>query len=477
MRRDSNRTCAAASRVGAKVAPLLLAGLIAGAARAEEAGPQDASANPDAAPTLRAAAPAAAGDDATPQRWALHAQATFTAQYHPAFTSPYRGTNSLDPAARADETADVTLFAGLRLWKGAEVWINPEIDQGFGLSNTVGVAGFPSGEAYKVGKSSPYLRTQRLFVRQVIDLGGETQKVDPDQNVLGGRQTADHIVITVGKVSVGDIFDNNSYAHDPRNDFMNWTVIDTGTFDYAADSWAYTPGAAFELYKGAWVVRLGLFDLSTKPNSTKWDARFDQMQGIGELERDYAIGGKAGKVRLTGFLTRGRMGAYKAAIALSQATNQPADVALVRNYQSRTGIGLSAEQQLSDDLGVFARAGWADGSKEAYEFTDVDRTVAAGLSWKGKRWKRPDDTIGAAVVDNAASRDLINYLNDGGLGILVGDGRLPHPRDERIVETYYSYAVVKPVRISLDYQFIQNPAYNRDRGPVNVFGARLHTQF
>jgi high affinity Mn2+ porin len=456
---------------------LLAVGLLAGAARAQTVGPQPTDAGPTAPAQPSGPQPAKPDADAAPQRWALHAQATFTAQYHPSFTSPYRGTNSLDPAARADETADVTLFAGLRLWRGAEIWINPEIDQGFGLSNTVGVAGFPSGEAYKVGKSSPYLRTQRLFVRQTINLGGDKQKVDADLNVLGAAQTADRLVITVGKVSVGDIFDNNSYAHDPRNDFMNWTVIDTGTFDYAADSWAYTPGAAAELYKGSWVVRLGLFDLSTKPNSSKWDARFDQMQGIGELERDYTIAGKAGKVRLTGFLTRGRMGGYKAAIALAAQTNQPADVALVRNYQSRTGIGLSAEQQIRDDLGVFARAGWADGSKEAYEFTDVDRTLAAGLSWKGMRWKRPDDTIGAALVDNGASRDLRRYLNDGGLGILVGDGRLIHARDEHILETYYSYAVIKPVRIALDYQFIQNPAYNRDRGPVNVFGARLHTQF
>jgi high affinity Mn2+ porin len=430
--------------------------------------PRDAAATP----------PAPAGDaDAPPQRWALHVQGTFTLQGHPAFTSPYRGPNSLDPAARGDETADVTAFLGLRLWKGAEVWVNPELDQGFGLSDTLGVAGFPSGEAYKVGKSSPYLRTQRLFVRQVIDLGGDKQKIDHDLNVLGGAQTADHIVITVGKMSVGDIFDNNTYAHDPRNDFLNWTIVDTGTFDYAADSWAYTPGAAVELYKGAWVWRLGLFDLSVAPNSSKWDARFDQLQGIGEVERDYSLFGEPGKARLTGFLTRGRMGSFSDAIALSQATDQPADITRVRKYQSRPGLGLDLEQQLRDDLGVFVRAGWADGTKEAYEFTDVDRTLAVGASVKGLRWKRPDDVWGAAVVVNEITRVEQQFLNDGGLGILVGDGRLPHPGPEAVLETYYSLAVVRHVHFTADYQFIDNPAYNEDRGPVHVFAGRLHTQF
>lgn len=446
-------------------------GLAAGAARADQ---------PDhpAGPTPQTTSPASGETaDSAPQRWALHMQGTFTVQYHPAFTSPYRGTNSLDPAARGDETTDLTLFAGARLWRGAEIWINPEIDQGFGLSNTVGAAGFPSGEAYKVGKAEPYYRLQRLFVRQVINLGGENQKVDPDLNQLGGSQTADRLVVTVGKYSVGDIFDNNTYAHDPRNDFLNWTAIDTGTFDYAADAWAYTLGATAELYTGRWVSRLGLFDLSTVPNSTRWDPKFSQMQGVAELERDYTLRGLGGKLRLNGFMTRGRMGSYKDALALAVATHQPASVALVRDYRTRLGIGLDLEQQLRDDLGLFVRAGYADGTREAYEFTDVDRTVSMGVSWKGLRWKRPDDVWGAAVVDNGISRAGQRYLNAGGLGILVGDGKLPHSGDETIVETYYSAALVKPLKVTLDYQFIANPAYNRDRGPVNVFGARLHIQY
>ena len=199
-------------------------------------------------------------------RFAFHAQATYVNQYTPPFSAPYSGKNSLAPNI-GRETADVTLYAGVRLWQGAEAWITPEIDQGFGLSSSVGAAGFPSGEAYKVGADYPYTRLHRAFLRQTIDLGGETQKVDAGLTQFSGSQTSDRLVFTVGKFSVGDIFDTNKYAHDPRVDFMNWTIIDTGTFDYAADAWAYSVGAAVEWYQGPWTFRGGLFDLSVAPNA------------------------------------------------------------------------------------------------------------------------------------------------------------------------------------------------------------------
>ena len=207
--------------------------------------------------------------------FAFHAQTTYLNQYNPLFRSPYLGTNSLIPNI-GRETTDLTLFAGARLWQGAEVWFNPEVDQGFGLSNSVGAAGFPSGEAYKVGSSYPYTRIHRLFLRQTIDLGGDEQKVDANLNQFSGKQTSDRLVVTVGKIGVGDIFDINRYAHDPRSDFMNWTLIDTGTFDYAADAWGYSIGAAAEWYTGPWTLRAGVFDLSSVPNSTMLDSHFDQ---------------------------------------------------------------------------------------------------------------------------------------------------------------------------------------------------------
>jgi high affinity Mn2+ porin len=408
-------------------------------------------------------------------RFAFHGQATFVNQYNPPFRAPYSGQNSLIPNI-GRETDDITLYAGMRLWQGAEAWINPEIDQGFGLSGSVGAAGFPSGEAYKVGADFPYTRLHRAFVRQTIDLGGDVQKVDAGLNQFSGSQTSDRLVFTVGKVSVGDIFDTNKYAHDPRVDFMNWSIVDTGTFDYAADAWAYTVGAAAEWYQGPWTLRAGLFDLSIAPNQTALDPTFGQFQWVGEIERRYSIWDQPGKVAVTGFLTRGRMGSFEDAIQLAALTGGPADIAAVRRYQSRGGISMNLEQQLMPNVGFFARAGIADGNKEPYEFTDIDRTVAAGLAISGKKWGRDDDTFGIAGVVNGISGVHQAFLNAGGLGILVGDGQLPNPGTEKILETYYSFPVLWS-KFTLDYQLIVNPAYNRDRGPVSVFGFRVHTQY
>jgi high affinity Mn2+ porin len=409
------------------------------------------------------------------ENFAFHAQATYVNQYSAPFPAPYSGRNSL-AANIGRETSDLTLFAGVRLWEGAEAWVNPEIDQGFGLSGSVGAAGFPSGEAYKVGADYPYTRLHRAFLRQTIDLGGEVQKVDSGLNQFSGSQTSDRLVFTIGKFGVVDVFDTNKYAHDPRGDFLNWTILDTGTFDYAADAWAYTVGAAAEWYQGPWTLRGGVFDLSIAPNQTALDPTFGQFQWVGEIERRYVLWDQPGKLAITGFLTRGRMGSFQDAIQLAALTGAPADIAAVRKYQSRGGISMNLEQQLMPNVGLFVRAGIADGDKEPYEFTDVDRTVAAGLSISGKQWGRDDDTFGIAGVVNGISGVHQAFLNAGGLGILVGDGQLPNPGSEKILETYYSFPVFAS-RVTLDYQLIVNPAYNRDRGPVSVLGVRVHTQY
>jgi len=409
--------------------------------------------------------------------WGFHAQATSVSQYHPAFHAAYSGPNSLSDDNRGSTTNDVTVFLGVRPWAGAEVWLDPEIDQGFGLNNTLGVAGFTSGEAYKVGRSTPYFRMQRWFLRQTIDLGGERQKVDADQNQLGGSQTANRVVLTIGKYSVVDIFDTNRYAHDARNDFLNWSIIDTGTYDYAADAWGYTYGAAGEWYQGSWTTRFGFFGLSDVPNSKKLDGTLRQFQEDAEIEHRHQLWGQPGAVRITAFATHGRMGAYVEAVGESEVTGLPPNIAAVRRWAVRDGFSLSAEQQLSEDLGVFLRAGWAEGDKETYEFTDIDRTVSAGLSMTGKRWGRADDTVGLAGVVNAPSEQLKAFLAAGGLGVLIGDGKLINSGPERILETYYSLALFKLARLTFDYQFVDNPGYNRDRGPVSVLSARVHAQF
>jgi high affinity Mn2+ porin len=414
-------------------------------------------------------------------RFAVHGQFTYVEQDTSDFSAPYRGTNSLSPGKGA-ETTDATVYAGARLWAGAEAWLDLEMDQGFGLDDTLGVAGFPSAEAYKVGKNQPYLRMPRLFIKQTMDLGGEPVHFDGVANVMAADSDANRLVLTVGKMSVSDIFDTNTYAHNQRADFLNWTAIDAGTFDYAADSWGYSAGAALEWYQGSWTLRGGVFDLSDIPNSAHLDPGFHEFQIDLEAEKRLELAGKSGKILLTVFDSRGRMGLLNEAVAAAQA-NCPVDatcvpdIAAVRHYRSRIGASLSLEQQLAPDVGLFGRWGRAGGNVEAYEFTDVDRTAVAGVSLQGARWRRADDTLGLTAIVNGISADRERYLNAGGLGILVGDGKLPRPGAEQILETYYSIALIHAVHLSFDYQHIVNPAYNRDRGPVSVYAVRLHGEF
>lgn len=413
---------------------------------------------------------ASLGDD-----WSVHGQLTYVNQWHPDFTAPYSGPNSMDSAARNTNTTDITLFLGRRLWKGAELWLNPEIDQGFGLSNTVGMAGFPSGEAYKIGENRPYIRLPRAFVRHVIPLDGETQAVEDGINQFANSYSANNVVITVGKFSVVDIFDNNSYAHDARSDFLNWSIIDSGTFDYAADSWGFTNGAVAEWNQNNWSLRGGAFQMSQVPNQKVTGFHFHQHSFVAELEHRHEWAGHPGKVKVLAFVNRGDMGDYRDATSLALATNATPDTALVRRNSSNPGLTLNFEQELTSDLGVFARAGINSGKKEAYEFTDINRSISGGLSLQGARWGRPNDKIGIAGAVNALSSDAKAYFSAGGIDILIGDGQLNYGT-EKIIEAYYSAALTKNLKLSLDYQHVTNPAYNRDRGPFSIYAVRLHAE-
>lgn len=426
-------------------------------------------------------APAAAPD--TPpvsEDYALHGQFTFTEQFHPGFHAAYSGPQSLDSGRRGDETIDLTIFAGVRPWRGAEIWANPEVDQGFGLSSTLGIAAFPSAEAYKVGAASPYPRLQRLFLRQTIDLGGATQAIAPDLNQLGGSQTADRLVATIGKFSVGDVFDTNRYAHDPRNDFLNWANVDGGAFDYAADAWGYTYGAAGEWYQSWWTLRAGIFDGSVAPNSKALELPLGrQLQIITEAEARYPLFHQTGKLKLLTFLTRARLATF-AELERFFAANPDAtqaDVASIRRLRSKEGIELNLEQPITDDLGAFLRASLSDGRTEVYDFADIDRSLSTGLSLAGKSWGRGDDTVGLALEVANISKARKEYLAQGGLGVLIGDGKLLNAGPEQVLETYYDYAVRSGVNLTVDYQLVNHPAYNVDRGPVHVFGVRAHVQF
>ncbi len=409
--------------------------------------------------------------------WAVHGQTTFVEQFHPAFRAPYAGPSSMFGGAQGRETLDATLYLGVRPWAGGEAWADMEMDQGFGLSNTLGAAGFPSAEAYKVGKSAPYGRLQRLFFRQTFDLGGDDQAVEGEANQLAALHTSDKLVFTGGKFSVTDIFDTNSYAHDARGDFLNWAIVDAGAFDYAADAWGYSYGLAAEWSFDAWTLRGGLFDLSRVPNTTELETDFSQYELVAELERRIALWDHGGKIKLLAFVNRGRMGAYKDAVALAGLNRLPADTSLVRRFRSRPGGSFNLEQGITDDLGFFLRASLNDGSQETYEFTDINQSVSTGFSLKGAGWDRSDDTVGVAFETSAVSRAAQSYLAAGGLGLLIGDGRLTQYRNEQVVEAYYDAQLIKGVNVALDYQLIANPAYNADRGPISVLGLRLHGAF
>jgi high affinity Mn2+ porin len=412
-----------------------------------------------------------------PENWAIHGQSTNTWLVQPGFHSPYQGPQSLNASANARETVDVTLYAGVRPWQGAEFWFNPEIDQGFGLSDTFGVAGYVSGEAYKVGRVNPYVLFQRAFLRQTIDLGGDTEKLDADLNQLAGTQTANRLVFTIGKYSIVDIFDTNKYAHDPRNDFLNWSIIDGGAFDYAANSWGFTYGAAAEWYQDWWTVRTGVFDLSIQPNTANLSPGIRQGQFVTELEERHNLWDQPGKLKFLSWLTWGDLGTYSDALSLAAATGTTPSTADVRSFRTKYGLGLNLEQQLTTDLGAFARASMAQAGVEEVDFTDINQSLSAGLSLAGTRWGRPDDTVGLAGVVNRISHQAKLYFAAGGLGGIIGDGQLPNAGPEQILEAYYSVPVFSFAHVTADYQFINNPAYNRDRGPVSVFGFRIHVQF
>jgi high affinity Mn2+ porin len=340
----------------------------------------------------------------------------------------------------------------------------------------LGVAAFPSGEAYKVGAAVPYFRLQRLFIRQAVDLGGDARSIAPNANQLGGVRTVDNLVVTLGKLSVGDIFDTNAYAHDPRADFLNWGAIDSAAFDYAADSWGYTYGIAAEWTQSWWTMRTGLFDLSKVPNGKHLETGFGQFEIVAEAEERQTWWGRDGKLKFLSYVNRGRMGSYDDALRLAEQTNYTPDTALVRNYKSRLGAAINLEQDLTGQLGFFVRISMNDGSQEACEFTESNRAFSAGLSLKGEGWQRLDDTAGLAIIADDISQAARAYFAAGGLGILIGDGRLPHYGVESIVEANYVAQLTSWFTVSADYQFIVNPAYNRDRGPVSVLGARFHAQ-
>jgi high affinity Mn2+ porin len=411
--------------------------------------------------------------------WTLHAQVTTIYQYHPAFHTDYSGINSMNSNAEGALSLTTTIFLGRKLWKGAAIYVNPEMSGGAGLSHTEGMAGFPNGEIYRVGNPSPTPFIARGYLQQVIALDHSYEVQESDKNQLGGKTPSSKFVITLGKFGISDFFDNNTYSHDARSQFMNWSLMAGAAWDFPADTRGYTYGLVLELSKPQWAIRAATVLEPVLANGIKMDVNYNKANSETlEGERRWKVKGHTGVIRATGFLSLTKAPKYAdATAALLNGDSTLSNVISGKaegNYGGiKYGFGVNAEQELMDYLGVFARISWNDGHTATWAFTEIDNTAQLGLSMQGKLWKRPTDTWGTAIVTNGISKDHQDYLRAGGHGFIIGDGNLNYAR-ENILETYYRAQIASFCAITVDYQFAINPAYNKDRGPIHIIGLRVH---
>jgi len=423
--------------------------------------------------------PAHASNDPWPLAhgsWNIHGQFTFIEQGYPSFRSPYEGANSLSGANQAKDTASATAFIGFRPWDSTDIYINPEITQGMGLSDTVGVAGFPSTEAQKASFPMPRFNLARVYVQQTFGLGGEQETIEDGPNQIAGKQDISRITLIAGKLAVTDFFDNNAYAHDGRTQFFNWQLFCCGSYDWTMDQISYTWGGLAELNQKFWAVRAGYFLVPVVSNSDDFDTHVPHGEYIGELELRFSPFSQPGKLRLMAWANHANMGTYAEALAEPITTPNYPDITQVRQVRTNYGFAANLEQAITADLGVFSRASWSPGLDEIIGWTECDESLSAGVQLKGTSWGRPDDKIGAAGLIEGLSPEARAYFAAGGLGVLIGDGALNY-RPEKIIETYYSYSLNAWSTLSFDYQFVDNPAYNADRGPVHIFAGRYHAEF
>lgn len=420
-----------------------------------------------------------ASGDST-EKWSYHFQLTTVWQGHPAFHSPYSGTNSLQDNSEDALSLTTTLFTGRKLWKGAAVYFNPEIAGGTGISQALGMAGFPNGETFRIGDPKPELYVARAFLRQHIALGGEPETVPGDANQLAEKITPSRIDITIGKLAISDIFDDNRVSHDPRMDFLNWSLMNNGAWDYPANTRGYTYLAAAELIQPGWALRFAEALVATYANGPDIDWHISKAHAETlEFEKKIHFGKYDGSIRLMGYANSSKAPSYRQVIAdKMNGKDTSMNVVNGKSYGGvKYGWGLNIDQQLSHAVTSFARVGWNDGKTATWAFTEIDRTASAGIKVNGWQWKRPDDVIGLAGVLNGISKDHRDFLNAGGYGFMIGDGKLPHYGHEAIIEFFYESRIRKSLYLTADYQFVNNPAYNRDRGPVHIFALRTHVEF
>lgn len=423
-------------------------------------------------------------DHITQNGWSKHFQFTTIAQAHSAFKAAYSGNNSLaDTVEPVATTVTATLFLGHSLWKNAAVYADPELSGGRGLSSALGVAGALNGESYRVGDAAPSIFLARAYLQQNIPLKNTDYVYVPDEeNNVAGKIPTSRITISAGKFSIGDFYDDNKYSHDPRSQFLNWSLMGNGAWDYPANTRGYTLGAVVELIKPKWAIRLSSVAVPRIANAPKMEYNITKAHSETlEFQHNLNIHQHSGTLRLLFSQTYSRAPSYAEGMqALS--TNDTTILNIIsgkaenKSFGGRKfGIGYSFDQELTNDIGIFSRAGWNDGKYASWAFTEIDKSFSIGLSIRGNQWKRPNDLLGIASVINGISKEHRDFLHAGGYGFIIGDGNLNYGQ-ESIIEAYYNLQFSRFIWISFDYQFVNNPAYNRDRGPVNVFGIRGHIQ-
>ncbi|ANI99306.1 porin [Polynucleobacter wuianus] len=419
----------------------------------------------------------------------VHGQTTYINQRYNNFTSSYSGVNSLSAQKSMSYTWSGTLFFGARVAPNTDIYFNPEVVSGVAFSGLTGLGGFTNGEATKASGAQAKFYSARAFVRQIINQEGEKVLLENEANQITQTVSSNRVVVTAGQFSTLDIFDDSRYAKDPRIQFMNWGNMTYLAYDYAADARGYSTGLAGEWYLSNWVLRASRMLAPKTPNGRdlNWQI-FNTYGDQVEVERQHSIGDMPGKVSVLAYRNRMILARFQDATNYVIANNAQGTQAInnVRNnYQYKTGIGINGEQALTKDLGIYGRAFTSDGHTETMSFTEADNSMSVGLGMNGTSWTRPHDTIGISMMQNGLSSYRKNYLQNGGVSYFIGDTAYPYAgpnqtinyRPERIGEVYYNAMLIKNVLLGVNFQHIQNPAYNSARGPVNIASFRIHAEF
>jgi len=414
----------------------------------------------------------------------ISGQANVIFQAHPSFHSPYEGVDSFTGPGEYKTSLLGTLYTGLQvpgMRKRLEVLYDEESAGGRGLSQALGIAGFTNLDVVRNPNLSSVPYTARWVIQGTIPLSGETAEAERGPFSLATSVAVRRFVFHVGKMSLPDLFDLNAVGSDSHLQFMNWSIDNNGAWDYAADTRGYTRGAALEYFDRKWAVRYGIFQMPTVANGIDLDWAFSRARGENiefELERGLLPSKYAGKIRLLSYWNHAHMGSYREANdAFLDGTDPTPDITRHEHFAAvKYGFGFNTEQQVAPGLRAFARLGWNEGRHESFAYTEIDQTASLGGDLAGTRWGRPVDKIGAAFVTNGISRDHAEYLKLGGHGFILGDGALRYGR-ENIFESYYNLHVWRGLCYALGYSFVDDPGYNRDRGPVSVFSVRGHVDF